>query len=228
MPGNPRSIDPYRDRDRLAKPAATPAARPLPAPPPDATAWQERGIRGDAPVPTASSWEERGIRGNVPNLPYKDPYSYENIQYGYKPQLVADPERLAASSLGMQRYQAGQGANAAVNSGLQTGMSSIASSSGLSLADRRALQEQGQRQRVQGMQAAQVPFNQMQAENLYQADQANIQNRQRVAAQNQAILNQYEEDKAAFERQKQEMIYRQKNEEARLQQALEAAARTAY
>jgi hypothetical protein len=162
-----------------------------------------------------------------PPAPYADPYSYENIQYNYNPQLMQQADRLNAPSLGFDRYRAQNEAAGAASSGYSSGLTSLASTSGLSAADKAAMAQQSQRARVTGGQRAQSGFNAMQAENLYNTEQFNIQNQQKVAGQNQSIMNQYEQDRAEFERKKAELIYQQKNEEARLNRALEASAKTA-
>jgi hypothetical protein len=131
--------------------------------------------------------------------------------------------QMFAQSFDPYRQGAMQSINAGVNSGEQTAASQLASSGGLSQADKQALAAQSQRQRVGLQQGGQAAYDQMEAQNMYDTNQANSKMSAEALDINQQILNQRARDMAAEMEKKATNIYTERLKEAVLERKMATA-----
>lgn len=158
----------------------------------------------------------------------KNPYqtadaSYENSTFNYPLQLMQNPQDLMAQNFDARRQAALGTVRGGVQSGTQSAMTSLASSGGLGYADRQALADQGQRQRVNLGQGALGSLDQQAAQNLYDTQKFNVGQDQQVADINQQLQNQHARDLAVEAQNKATNIYQQRMQQAMLERQLEAA-----
>lgn len=172
---------------------------------------------GGMPVPT----------DRKPRNPYAEDISaYENGVYSY-PVDTLDSMRMMGQYYDPMRQRALQTVGAGVQSGNATTMSQLASTGGLSAADRQAILSQGQRQRVDLSQGSQAAYDQMDAQNLYDTNKFNVGMTQATLDANQRIMNQRAQDMSAEAEKKATNIYMQQLKEAFLQRQLETARKIA-
>jgi len=147
---------------------------------------------------------------------------YEDYRYSWDPRKVG-AQSMVPQSFDLMRQRAMGTIGSGVESGQRTAMSQLASSGGLSAADRQALMAQGNRQRVNLYQGAMAPYDQMEAQNVYDTNKFNIGQQQSAADYNQQIMNQRARDIATMGEQKATNMYEQRLKEAMLERQLDAA-----
>lgn len=160
--------------------------------------------------------------GSNPWANSPDIKAYEQGTYSYPVQKVAAGSVLP-QNFDPMRQQALRTVNGGVMSGQKTLMSQLASSGGLSSADRQALMAQGQRQRVDLSQGALAAYDQMQAKNLYDTNEFNIGLQQKASDYNQDLMNQRAQDMAGMAAKKATNLYQQRLKEAMLERQLDAS-----
>lgn len=176
---------------------------------PDPKAWS----KAKAGTPTTANAGDTVFKQNP----------YEDIKYDYQVQTLNNPQKLMAQNYDLQRQGALGAVGGGVQSGTRTAMTALASSGGLSAADAQALQAQGQRQRVNLSQGALSPYDQMQAQNMYDTDKFNVGQSQATMDYNTQVMNQKARDVATEREKIATNIYQQRMQEALLQRQLEAA-----
>lgn len=174
-------------------------------------------------IPTTAYPQAQGTPQVMEDKAQTDINRYESATYDYPVTLLRSPGNLYAQNFDRQRQAAQQQINAGVSSGTATGMAALASSGGLSAADRKAIEAQGQRQQVELSQGAMNPYDQAAAQNLYDTSQFNALQEQTINDQNAATQNQAARDKAAQYETKAANIYAQRMKEALLERQLDAA-----
>lgn len=184
-----------------------------------------------APVPTSASPASTGGGPGDPMDPYAtDAYgdiaAYENFNFDYPMELMK-AKRMGTQSYDPQRQAALQNVYGGVESGNLGAMSQIAGTSGLSAADRQAINAQGQRQKVTMAQGSQAGINQMQAQNMYDTGNFNAGQSQQAEDFNAKALNQKARDVSMLKEQQAMNIYNRRLNEAILQRALEKSAEVA-
>lgn len=152
---------------------------------------------------------------------------YETGSYSWDPMTMGDPQQLQAQNYDLMRQGALRNVNQGVQSGMRTGMASLAASGGLSAADRQAFAAQGQRQRVQMGQGATSGYDQMASQNLYDTQKFNLGQQQQTMDMNQDIWNSRNRDVAGQNELRSVNIYQQRLKEALLERQLDAARKIA-
>jgi hypothetical protein len=162
-----------------------------------------------------------------PRNPYGDDIkAYEQSVYSYPVQTL-NSMRMLGQYYDPMRQRALQSVGAGVQSGNLTTMNQLASTGGLSAADRQAILAQGQRQRVNLSQGSQAAYDQMDAQNLYDTQKFNVGLNQSTLDANQRIMNQRAQDMATEAEKKATNIYMEQLKEAFLQRQLETARKIA-
>ena len=172
--------------------------------------------RPDAPNPYAPKKPEEYIK------------AYEDYNYDYPVESLYSMQNVAPQNFDLMRQRAMQTVGSGVQSGMQTGMTQLASSGGLSAADRQAFQAQAQRQKVDLSQGSQSAYDQMASQNLYDTNKFNIGQDNMVSDYNQQILNQRAKDMSSEYEKKSVNIYQQRLKEAILERQLKAARDIAH
>jgi hypothetical protein len=177
-----------------------------------------------APAPVHPTIDPNNIWTSLSN-PYSQAIKdYQNYQFDYKPVTMADPTKQNYQNYGLDRQNALRAVNASTQSANLTGRTGLASTTGLSATDRAAMDAQSRRSRVGARQGAQNPYDQMQAQNVFETDKYNIAAQQGVNDYNQQLMNQYQNDKLAAEARKRENLYQLEIQAAADKRKLDAAA----
>jgi hypothetical protein len=158
----------------------------------------------------------------------KNPYQaadqrYEDSTYTYPLKLLDKPQSLLNQNFDARRQAAMGTVGGGVQSGTKGAMTSLASSGGLSYADRQALSDQGNRQRVNLGQGALGSLDQQASQNMYDTQKFNIGQDQQTADLNMQLQNQHARDLAVEAQTKATNIYQQRMQEAMLERQLQAA-----